>query len=198
MQSHLWPNSDLLKNETILTKKHYNTLNSSEESKLNAPTFNKEDYVQFEEYLNKNNKNKKNDIIGFDENQIIKENNFISQPQKKNDFENEKNPQKNFPVKKTDEKDLKNIETIFSEFMGPNTNHLSTGGDEDFEEKLFENQLSKFENAFEQINKMREHSLSLPMEERREFASKFALQFASMLGDFEDDEDEEEEEKEKK
>ncbi len=44
-----------------------------------------------------------------------------------------------------------------------------------------------FERALTQAREMREHALSLPDEERREFASKMALQLMAMMGGLEDD-----------
>ncbi len=50
-----------------------------------------------------------------------------------------------------------------------------------------------FERALTQAREMREHALTLPDEERREFASKMALQLLSLMGGLEGDDDEDEE-----
>jgi hypothetical protein len=48
-----------------------------------------------------------------------------------------------------------------------------------------------FEKAISQAREMREHALSLPDDERREFASKMALQLMSLIGEMGSDEDDE-------
>jgi hypothetical protein len=49
-----------------------------------------------------------------------------------------------------------------------------------------------FERALTQAREMREHALTLPDEERREFASKMALQLLALMGGLEGDEGDEE------
>ena len=53
-----------------------------------------------------------------------------------------------------------------------------------------------FEKAITAAREMREHALTLPDDERREFASKMALQLMSLMSDFGDDDDEDEDESE--
>ena len=50
----------------------------------------------------------------------------------------------------------------------------------------------KFEKALNAAREMREHALSLPDEERREFAGKMSMYLLSLMGDMDDEGEDEE------
>jgi hypothetical protein len=54
--------------------------------------------------------------------------------------------------------------------------------------------MDAFERALNSAREMREHAMSLPDEQRKEFAAKFALQLLALMGDLDEEDDSAEEE----